>query len=215
MGGGRRSAPIPPGDVRLLDAGDPGAPPVLLLHGRGASGAMWEPFVPGLALDLRVLVPTLADPSEVEPVRGLLDRLGRPAPAVVAHGEGAAAGLLLGAEGRARVLVLLSAPVMGPELRAARDAVARRELPTLLVWGEEDDVVPVEAAEGLQDAIPTAALAVLPGCGHRVTEEAAPTVATLIAEFLRSRYLGRTHAHGPHGPVMLSLERRRPREEGA
>lgn len=213
MVGGRRSVRTPAGDVEVLDVGDRDAPPVLLLHGQGSSAAMWEPYAPALAFDFRVLAPTVADPAAPGPVRALLDHLGIEGPAVVGHGEGGAAGLLLAAEGRARTLVLIAAAGDGPGLATTLGEVARREVPTLLVWGEEDDVVPVQAAERLQEAIPTAALAVLPGRGHRVTEEAAPTVATLLMEFLRSRYLGRAHAHGQAGPVMLPLERRPPREE--
>ncbi|HXF74186.1 MAG TPA: alpha/beta hydrolase, partial [Actinomycetota bacterium] len=140
----------------------------------------------------------------------LLDTLGVAGAAAVGEGSGGGVAALLAARGRVRTLVLVGATDVDD---AAAAELARREVPTLLVWGEEDRLVPVEAAEALQERIPTAALAVLPGRGHGVAEEATPTVATLIVEFLRSRHLGERHSHAPAGPVMLSLGRRPPGEE--
>ena len=42
----------------------------------------------------------------------------------------------------------------------------RIRVPTLVVWGQEDRLFPLEHARAFQQAIPGAALAVLPGCGH-------------------------------------------------
>lgn len=40
------------------------------------------------------------------------------------------------------------------------------KVPTLLVWGREDAIVPQSAGEAYRDAIPGSRLAVLDGCGH-------------------------------------------------
>jgi pimeloyl-ACP methyl ester carboxylesterase len=203
------------GELAVLEAGDPGTPAVLLLHGSLSSSGMWRAYVPALAPSFHVLAPDLpaGTAPEVEAqadrIGELLDALGAADPAAVGHGSGGGAAAVLAARGRVRTLVLVGASGIDDELA---EALARREVPTLLVWGEEDEVVPVAEAERLQDRIPTAALAVLPGCGHLVAEDAAPTVATLLVEFLRSRHLGARHSHAPAGPVMLSLERRPPRE---
>ena len=42
-----------------------------------------------------------------------------------------------------------------------------RNLPTLLMWGREDKVVPLSAAEEYQRVMPSARLCVLENCGHR------------------------------------------------
>lgn len=42
----------------------------------------------------------------------------------------------------------------------------RIRVPTLVLWGQEDRLFPLEHARAFQQAIPGARLAVLPGCGH-------------------------------------------------
>ncbi len=62
------------------------------------------------------------------------------------------------------------------------------EAPTLLIWGEKDMVTPVSVlGERMAREIPNARLAVLPGAGHLVLDEAASGVAGLLAEFAGSR----------------------------
>ncbi len=84
--------------------------------------------------------------------------------------------------------------------------------PTLILWGEEDPFFPVAVAERLADLLPMATLALLPGCSHLLPEDAPETIAPLLFEYLRSRYLGRPHTHAT-GPVGVELGRRRPGEE--
>jgi pimeloyl-ACP methyl ester carboxylesterase len=88
------------------------------------------------------------------------------------------------------------------------------EIPVLLLWGEEDPFFPVAMAERLQEAMPTASLALLPGCGHFLPEEATETIGPLMLEWLRARYLGEGHEHPePAGPIAISLGRRPPIEQ--
>ncbi len=90
-----------------------------------------------------------------------------------------------------------------------RDAeLAALDIPTLIIWGEEDPYLPVELAERLGDAIPFSTVALLPGCSHYVMEDAPQTVGPLIHDFLRSRYLGQSHGHAhADGPVRVLLQR--------
>jgi len=46
-----------------------------------------------------------------------------------------------------------------------------KDLPTLLVWGEQDAVIPTSAGEAYQQAIQGARLEKLPGCGHHPESE--------------------------------------------
>lgn len=86
------------------------------------------------------------------------------------------------------------------------------EAPVLLLWGEDDPVVPAAVGERLNEAMPASALGLLPGCGHFLVEEAIETIGPMISEYLRARYAHAPHGHGDPaaGLVMLQLERRPP-----
>jgi len=96
----------------------------------------------------------------------------------------------------------------GLGLIGREDELARLSCPTLILWGEEDPYLSVEVGERLNDAIPTSSLAVLPGCSYLLPEDAPETIAPLAFDYLRSKYLGRPHAHGEPGAVPILLERR-------
>lgn len=99
----------------------------------------------------------------------------------------------------------------GRGLERTAHRVGELEIPTFVIWGEQDPFFPPTLAERLAEEIPTASVALLPGCGHFLPEEAPETIGPLVAEYLRSRFLGRPHEHAP-GPVRVEL-RRRPTEE--
>lgn len=70
------------------------------------------------------------------------------------------------------------------------DAVAGMTVPTLVMWGEEDSLIPYEAAGWYMEHLPNATLANYPGIGHIPMEEAPErSVADLeawLAEVLAS-----------------------------
>ncbi len=59
-------------------------------------------------------------------------------------------------------------------------------MPTLIIWGEEDRVIPLKIGKMLAEAIPDSRLVVLPEIGHAPHEEAPEKTVPLIVEFLRS-----------------------------
>lgn len=59
----------------------------------------------------------------------------------------------------------------------------RIKIPTLLVWGEQDKVVPFGQAESWAKLIPNAAIRGFPGAGHLVLNEK-PEAVRAVAEFL-------------------------------
>ncbi len=101
--------------------------------------------------------------------------------------------------------------IEGEVLAGREQEMAEVELPAFILWGEDDPFVGVDIAERLQEALPGSTLALLPGCSHFVTEDAPQSVGPLIYEYLRSRYLGQSHAHvsDEGGPVRVFLERPR------
>ena len=94
----------------------------------------------------------------------------------------------------------------GDALLGHEDAMAGWEHPVLLLWGEQDRLVPVGVAERLNDAIPASTLGLVPESGHLLLDDAFATVGEMIVEYLRARYLRAPHDHG--GVTMLQLERR-------
>ena len=190
-------------------------PIVLLLHDGGRAADQWREFVPLLESRFRVLAPDLPTGD----IGATLDHLGTLLDGerygVIGHGTGGALAQMLAARGGVDAMVLLDAPRaegVGDEDLASFD------FPVLLLWGEDDEVVSVSIAEELNDAIPTSTLGLLPGCGHDLTDEAAATIAPMILEYLRARYLKQSHseahgddaAHGHDGVVRIQLERRPP-----
>jgi len=59
------------------------------------------------------------------------------------------------------------------------------KIPVLIIWGKEDDVVPLEAGEKFKRDIPNSQLIVLPRCGHIPPEEEPLATREAINEFLK------------------------------
>ena len=60
------------------------------------------------------------------------------------------------------------------------------QLPTLILWGQEDRIYPVAGAETLQRASPKGELHTLPAAGHLLLMENADEVASIYLSFLQS-----------------------------
>jgi haloalkane dehalogenase len=63
--------------------------------------------------------------------------------------------------------------------------IAALDVPTLLLWGEDDFAAPVAGAHRFQRDIPGAELVVLDGTGHFVVEDAPERYAEALAGFLK------------------------------
>lgn len=59
-------------------------------------------------------------------------------------------------------------------------------VPTLIIWGEEDKVIPLKIGKMLAAAIPDSRLVILPEVGHAPHEEAPEKTIPLISEFLNA-----------------------------
>ena len=71
------------------------------------------------------------------------------------------------------------------------DALAARypeiRIPTLILWGREDEIVPVEVGARLHRAIAGSRLRLLDRCGHIPHEECPAIARAAILEFLEGR----------------------------
>jgi pimeloyl-ACP methyl ester carboxylesterase len=61
-----------------------------------------------------------------------------------------------------------------------------KRVPTLIVWGREDPIVPLSAGEAYQAAIPGSRLVVLDRCGHHPHIEQPEIVVQHVQEFLNA-----------------------------
>ncbi len=66
------------------------------------------------------------------------------------------------------------------------------DCPTLVVWGDQDPFIGPKLGDEVADTIPGARLVRLPGTGRLVPEEAAPTLASMILEFVGTAVMART-----------------------
>ncbi len=59
----------------------------------------------------------------------------------------------------------------------------RITVPTLLVWGEKDKVLPVGRAKAWAEKLPNAEVKIIPGAGHATFDES-PESVKIVGEFM-------------------------------
>lgn len=65
------------------------------------------------------------------------------------------------------------------------------QVPTLIIWGEADEVVPLQNARNFKRDIPDSQLAILPQCGHIPQEEEPSATLVCITDFLQKKVFRR------------------------
>lgn len=80
-------------------------------------------------------------------------------------------------------------------LNAVGADLAHLAAPTLIIWGEQDAIVPLKWGKRLQRDIPQSRLEVVPGAGHLILNDAPEQVGALLARFVAQLPLGTTNAH--------------------
>ena len=78
-------------------------------------------------------------------------------------------------------------PLAGPPPEAAAALRKRCEVPTLLIWGEEDFALGRELLHGTRELVPDLVLRSLPGISHWVQQDAPETVNALLKAWLTGR----------------------------
>lgn len=70
------------------------------------------------------------------------------------------------------------------------EQVASITAPALIIWGQEDALIPVGAADWYHQALPNSTILTLPGIGHLPMEEDAQTTANALKSWLASSQSG-------------------------
>jgi pimeloyl-ACP methyl ester carboxylesterase len=58
--------------------------------------------------------------------------------------------------------------------------------PTLIVWGAEDELIPLAVGKKMHEEIPNSSLAIVEGCGHLAPQACWESVVKSTVEFLRA-----------------------------
>ena len=86
----------------------------------------------------------------------------------------------------AREAVVATAQQIVPEdIEAVTARYQTISVPVLIIWGEDDQVVPVSVGRNFKRDIPGSELVILPKCGHIPPEEEAQETTRIVKAFLK------------------------------
>jgi pimeloyl-ACP methyl ester carboxylesterase len=91
----------------------------------------------------------------------------------------------LGSPGAVRVLLSTARQIVPPDLPSVVGRYPLIPVPSLLLWGRDDPVVPLSVGQRLARALPNARLHVLERCGHLAQEERPAESFAVLERFLR------------------------------
>jgi pimeloyl-ACP methyl ester carboxylesterase len=74
----------------------------------------------------------------------------------------------------------------GQTVNASDRLYLAAHVPTMIVWGDHDGIIPVEHAYAAHELIPTSRLEIIEGVGHFPHVEQPEMFATLLVEFIQS-----------------------------
>jgi pimeloyl-ACP methyl ester carboxylesterase len=181
--------------VHVLKSGRPDSPSVLLLHGARFSAETWRELgtlellaregFHAVAVDLPGFGESPASelPRE-EVLPALLGALGLRRPVVVAPSMSGELALALAASQPQLLAGLVAVAPAGIEHFAG--GTGARALPALLVWGSDDKIVPVSAADALAAALPGSRKLVIEGAGHACYLDDPQTFHAEVIDFARA-----------------------------
>lgn len=86
--------------------------------------------------------------------------------------------------GAAEVVRQTAKQIIPPDLEAMVAQYKNVRIPTLIIWGEQDEVVPLESGRNFHRDIPDSQLVILPRCGHLPQEEESLETRRVIQDFL-------------------------------
>ncbi len=167
--------PVGSGVMRVLTAGDPSAPPVLLLHGATFRAELWVETGTMRRLAKRGYYVVAADlPGHGKYVNTglprdeimwrLIEKMGLKRPIVIGHSMGGAYAMsLIAAHSDALLGAVLVAPA---QIERYLAKLKHRTLPVLVLWGTQDTMVPLRRSKSLLSALPHSRLVLLEGASH-------------------------------------------------
>ena len=98
------------------------------------------------------------------------------------------------AQPRFRVLWQAAQEMTISDFRTEITTVAQLQLPTLIIWGEQDLLLPISLGYGLQAALPHATFITMPNSGHRPMLSEPEHFSRIVLQFLQQH-----NNEGEHG----------------
>ena len=86
--------------------------------------------------------------------------------------------------GAAEALRQTARQIIPPDMEAIIARYQTVRAPTLIIWGEQDEVVPLESGRNFHRDIPGSRLVILPRCGHLPQEEEPLETRRVLQNFL-------------------------------
>ena len=171
----RRFVDVAGARIRVAEAGAPNAPVALFLHGARFSSATWielgtlEHVAAAGHRAVAVDLPGYGESGAVESepavfLGALIDALDLGRPVLVSPSMSGAFALPFVTSWPERVAGFVPVGVAGSE--SYEDRFEGLDLPTLVFWGGDDRVFPLERGRALAERIPDAELVVLEGASH-------------------------------------------------
>jgi pimeloyl-ACP methyl ester carboxylesterase len=87
--------------------------------------------------------------------------------------------------GAREALVATARQIVPEDIAAVTSRYQTISVPVLIIWGAEDEVVPVSLGHNFKRDIPNSELVILPDCGHIPLEEEPGETTKLIVSFLK------------------------------
>jgi pimeloyl-ACP methyl ester carboxylesterase len=98
----------------------------------------------------------------------------------------------------------------GQRVSALERLYLARSLPTMLLWGENDRIIPVSHAITAHEEMPSSRLEVIPGAGHFVVLEKPALVSELILDFLATTEPAQLSTADLRDDLLRGRRRRKP-----
>lgn len=87
-------------------------------------------------------------------------------------------------EGARNALIRTAESIIPPDVDQLIGSYRQISVPTLIIWGEHDRIVPISLGERLSKDIPSAEFKVIPDCGHAPQEELPEETLAVVSRFL-------------------------------
>ena len=87
--------------------------------------------------------------------------------------------------GAREAIVATAQQIVPADIEAVTSRYHTISVPVLIIWGAEDEVVPLSVGEQFKRDIPNSELVILPECGHMPPEEEPQETNRLITQFLK------------------------------